>query len=144
MVANLLLLMQTDGGSPVAAMRVAQADSSRPQGRPDGAAVDAELGTDSGHRLPPGVQVNGLIDLFGVQSLAAHDDALAVQVRRDGDAVYAETGGQLADRRPGAVTVGKRRHLRSRQPGHERPTTTRRAVPITLGEIPTDRQPFRP
>jgi hypothetical protein len=100
-----LLLVHTDGGSPVAALWVAQADSSRPQGRPDGAAVDAESGTDPGHRPSLGVQVNGVSDLFGVQSLAAHDDALAVQVRRDGDAVNAETGGQLVDGRPGAVTV---------------------------------------
>ena len=94
-MAEPLLLVRTDGGSPVATLWVAQVDSSGPQGRPDGAAVDAESGADPGHGPPLGVEVNGLIDLFGVESLAAHGDALAVQVRRDGDAVDAETGGRM-------------------------------------------------
>ena len=118
-VANPVVLVSTDEESPVAVMWVAQADSSCPQGRPDGAAVDAESGTDPGHRPPVGVEVNGLIDLFGVESLAAHGDALAVQVRRDGDAVNAETGGQLVDRRAGALTVDQRsgRPLRAARDG---------------------------
>jgi len=36
---------------------VAHADCSGPQGRPDGADVDAEPGTDSGHGLALGVDV---------------------------------------------------------------------------------------
>jgi hypothetical protein len=74
---------------------------------------------------------------------AAFPNAMAVQVRGDGDAVSAETG-QLVDRRPGAVAVDQRVHVRGRQLGHERPTATRRAVLITVGEILAERQPFRP
>ena len=107
-----------------AAVGVSQVDSAGAEGGVDGAGVEA--GADPREGLPGLVQLDGVIDLVIVETLAAHPDALAVQVLGHRGAVDRELVGQVVHRGSGPVLVHQCGDLERRElPGGRSAATCR-------------------
>jgi hypothetical protein len=90
----------------------------------DGGGVDVVAVADPGEGLAVLVEPDGVVDLTGVQTSAAHGDAAAVKVERHRVAVDPELFRQFVDRRSGLVLLGQQGDLGGGQLLARSPTAT--------------------